>query len=102
MTHHAVLNYKIYRKDGSIGAGQTPYRGNSLSQDALVEHIKGFFSGPPRSYNNIEVSVATEYDNGDDWIKEVYLMESFGHLQRVTNYAGDLIKKHNLPRQDKR
>ena len=96
--HHIVFSYLIYRKDGEVDSGSVPYRGTDIDKDTLIQFIADYFTGFDDSYRVIAVSEPEHFADELAWMQYVHKMDSFLHLQKINNYAGDVVARYNIAR----
>ena len=98
--HYKVIAYRIKRRTAVLEIGLAPYMGRDISQEAMKDFIATHFTGPEDSFQTLEIEEYKSFDNEYDWIHEVHTMITFEYLQKSEDYAGDILEKYGLPREE--
>ncbi len=92
---YCILSFVVTYEDGERIHRKAPYRGESWDINSLVQFIKGYFAGTKAYHDeDIIVEVLKEYKNPQEWLTEIKNLETFKYLQKVINFAGDLMAKY--------
>jgi hypothetical protein len=98
--HYKVIAYRIKRRAAVLEIGLTPYMGRDISLEAMKDFVATHFTGPEDSFQTLEVEEYKSYENECEWIHDVHSMITFEYLQKSEDYAGEILEKYGLPREE--
>lgn len=100
--NYRLLSYTIKRSNGKVDTGLIPYRHHDASFEAIRNFVVNYFSSQAHGYEDLDVEILKTYESDHEWIIDVHQLHSFTQLQQASNYAGDLLRKYNLPELEDR
>ncbi len=89
---YCTFSFAVHYNNRKIKTGIAPYRGESLEEHDLALFVQEYFSGAPGSYHTIEVKIEQTFNDEMEWLSAIKDLDSFRYLQKVNNYAGELLK----------
>jgi hypothetical protein len=98
--HYKVIAYRIKRRTAVLEIGLAPYMSGDVSQEAMKGFIATHFTGPEDSFQTLEIEEYKDYENECEWIHDVHTMLTFEYLQKSEDYAGEILEKYGLPREE--
>ncbi len=93
---YCTFSFAVHYNNRKVKTGIAPFRGENLNEQELALFVQDYFSGAPGSYNTIEVKIEQTFPDEEQWIRAIQGLEAFRYLQKVNNYAGDLLEKYTL------
>jgi hypothetical protein len=95
--NYRLLSYDIQRIDGGTTTGLIPYRGKDESPESIGRFVANYLDYPESSYHSLGIEVVKHYHSEHEWIIDVHQLRAFSRLQKEKDWAGDLLRKYDLP-----
>lgn len=90
---HALFEYHVKYANRSKPDlfGVVPYRGETVSEEAMKIEAEGFHTGPLTEGDELNVRIVKKFNNDKEFIDAIKGSPVFDYLHRINNYAGGCV-----------